>query len=181
MFTVGSLVLCPGHHWPLCVVCGACYHAGVSVLSHLFCVLSLTVTTRCWELPETEPQPSSVLANLWQWALLGTRSELGLATSGPCWAERHLRPGEAHTWGGRLAGSERRGGPAPKGTDATVSGSALFHGEEMLDRPPGERVQPGQQGMGTRNPGHRRSTEDTQTPEDMGRRSEKTACPHGGR
>lgn len=117
-----------------------------------------------WELRETEPQPSSVLANRWQWALLGTRAELGLATSGPCWAERRLRPGEAHTWGGRLAGRETRGGPAPRGTDAAISGSALFQGGEMLDRPPGERVQPGHQGVGTPNPGHRRSTEETQTP-----------------
>lgn len=45
--------------------------AGGSVLSPLFCILSLTMTTRCWELREMEPEQSSVLANLWQWALLG--------------------------------------------------------------------------------------------------------------
>lgn len=52
----------------------------------------------------------------------------------------------------------------------------------MLDRPPGNRVQPGHQGTGTPNPGHRRTTEETQTPwMRWGGGRQKTAYPHGGR
>lgn len=176
-------VLCPRHHWPLCVVCGVCYHAGGSVPSHLFCVLSLTMTTRCWERRETEPQPSSVLATRWQWALLGTRSELGLATSGPCWAERRLRPGEAHTWGGRLAGSERRGGPAPRGTDGC---------HRLGLSPVSGRRHAGQATRGEGSawtPGHGKPKSWAQTQyrgnpvpwRRWGGGSETIACPHGGR
>lgn len=119
------------------------------------------------------PFSDTGLANRWQRALLGMRSELGLATSGPCWAERRLRPGEAHTWGGRLAGSG--------GADAGRLG--LSPVSERRDAGQATRGEGSAWTAGHGNPKSWAQTQYRGNPDPWrrwGGGSEKIACPHGG-